>query len=222
MIMAKKNLIQNGKTKIGECYVESYCGRAETDPLDLTADEQSYYRDKYSPYLEKLNNRKYSKQKTIHELYEEKHPAEEILWFYIDGKLPDRTEIIDISKEYVNWKTMWGYTHGDKVHVLDMQVLFDKPNEYSEPIPRCVIREIWDYVDENGILVIGQEKAMIEAGLDLPDPSKKEDRKNNRVMKWSKICRMKFLELLHDHGYEVQNKLLLTRNKSKRTGWWDE
>ena len=219
--MADNNLVQNSKDNILESYWESYCGGAENDPMDLTADELIYYSDKYSQYIEELNNRKYSKPRTLQDLYDEKKPGEVIAWFYVNGEIPDRSEVIDIAKEFVQWMVMWGITHDNHVHILNMQVLFDEPNEFDDPIPRCVVHEVWDYVDENGVIVMGQEKAMEMAGLELYDPSKEEDRKNHRARTWSKICRMKFLELLHDHGYEVRNKLLLTRNKRKKTGWWD-
>lgn len=68
----------------------------------------------------------------------------------------------------------WSSKHGWHFHILDYAMHFD------ESTPHVHYSPLMDVKDKDGHFIIAQEKALREAGIELPDPSKPEGRYNNR------------------------------------------
>lgn len=169
--------------------------------------EIDFYKDRYSDMLTKQNekhikNRQYNRCKKMEEVYESNRykPTEEILQYGCVETInkPTEEDFEDMCVEYAEWLQEWSKEHGGHLQVLDLACHFD------ESTPHCHLRTIWDYEDEDGIIKIGQEKGMEQAGLSLPDPSKKAGRDNNRSMTFTALCREKWQDICEEHGYEVE------------------
>lgn len=105
-------------------------------------------------------------------------------------KLSEDLEAIEI--EYLKW-------HQERfpnVIVLSYGVHVD------EGLPHLHERHIYVH-HKDGHLEIGQERALEEMGVELPDPEKTRSRYNNRKITYTKICREKLIEIVKEYGYQV-------------------
>lgn len=186
------------------------CERYVGDEFDdfYTA-ELSYYAERYTPWLNMQNEkhieaRNYKRVKTIKDIYKNKNyePTETIGQYgslFTDLKdLPPDDEFLEMVKEYVDCIRYWSSKHGNHCVILDWAVHFD------ESTPHVQIREVWEYVDEDGIVKIGKDKGMEQAGIPLPDPNEKKGRFNNRQMTFTKECRETWQDICERHGYAVE------------------
>lgn len=92
--------------------------------------------------------------------------------------------------------------------------LLDAALHMDESTPHIHIRRVWIY-EENGINKIGQEKALKQAGIPLPDPSQPEGRYNNRKMVYDRMMREKFYELCEERGIEIDRTVQERRHLDK-------
>ena len=167
--------------------------------------ELEFYKNRYMDMLNIQNEkhrlaRNYSRVKSIEDIYNSKKycPTDEIVQYgHINGFLPNKEDFKNMIDEFVNWKINWSKNHGNHLHILSFSINLDKS-------PHCHIREIWDYIDEDGVVKIGQEKAMKQSGLKLPNPKEPESRYNNRSITFTKICREKWMNICEKYGYEVE------------------
>lgn len=72
-----------------------------------------------------------------------------------------------------------------------------------------------DVKDKDGHFIIAQEKALREAGIELPDPSKPEGRYNNRKIAFDKMRREMFQEICLKHGLKIEVEPRPQRQKHK-------
>lgn len=77
-------------------------------------------------------------------------------------------------------------------------------------------RRVWWYLDA-GIPCIGQEKALEQAGVPLPEPKKKPGKYNNLKMTFDAKMRKKAIELAEKHGFAIEKEPMqgATHNRSK-------
>ena len=148
--------------------VKSYCPG--------NGSELSFYKERYTEGLN-LQNEKYAKKgnydriRTIEEIYETKtkRPTEEILQYSKNGGVEIPKETYDsIIEAYVSKLNDWSQNHGNHFHILKYSTHYDEP----EGMTHTHLRTIWDYVDEDGVVRIGQEEGMKQSGLEIPDPTK--------------------------------------------------
>jgi hypothetical protein len=168
--------------------------------------EKYYYLDNYASMLAKQNekymaSRQYKRCKSIDDIYSSKRyqPTEEIIQY---GNMntknkPTKDDMQKMVGTYVLWLKDWSSNHGNHLHILDATIHMD------EASPHCHLRYIWDY-EKDGILTIGQEEAMKQAGLPLPNPKEEVGRHNNRNMEFTKMCRSKWQDICESYGYEVE------------------
>ena len=64
--------------------------------------------------------------------------------------------------------------------------------------------EVYDALNKYGELCPQQEKALEELGFELPDPTKKRSRFNNRKMCFDAECRKLFLDIGQKNGVELE------------------
>lgn len=88
--------------------------------------------------------------------------------------------------------------YGSHVHILDWALHLD------EVTPHVHVRQVYDATNQYGELCPMQDKALEELGFDLPDPSKKKGRYNNRKMTFDAECRKLFLEIAEKNGVMLE------------------
>lgn len=161
--------IDGSRTKLNVC--RTFC------PGDGT--ELSFYKTRYQKSLE-LQNERYRRKgnkdriRNMKQVYETKtkRPTEEILQYSRHGEIEIPKDVYDkIVETYVRKLQMWGFKNGGHFHVLKYSTHYD---EADCGMTHTHLRTIWDYEDEDGVIHIGQEKGMEQAGLDIPDEEKLE------------------------------------------------
>lgn len=92
----------------------------------------------------------------------------------------------------------WSAEHGNPFSVISEALHVDEQG--AAHVHRC---RVWHYQDGEQ-LRIGQERALEAAGVELPDPTKAPGRHNNRKMAFDKMAREMWLEVLQEHGIQVE------------------
>ncbi len=99
-------------------------------------------------------------------------------------------------------------------------LLLNRALHMDEAVPHIHVRRVWVYKDDDGILKIGQEKALEAAGIPLPHPDKPVDRYNNRKITYDRMMREKMEQLCEERGYELdmreESRKHLTISEYKR------
>jgi len=182
---------------------KSYC------PLD--GSELAFYEENYRASLDAQNEkyarkRNYDRIRSMEEVYQtkQKRPTEEIIQYSKHGGVDiPKSEYDGIVDDYIFKLNQWSKYHGNHFHVLKYSTHYD---EQDFGHTHTHLRTIWDYIDENGNVAIGQEKGMEQAGLSLPDPSKKVSKWNNRGITWTALQREMWEDTLLEHGYAVDKE----------------
>lgn len=91
-------------------------------------------------------------------------------------------------------------------------MLLDAYLHLDEASPHIQQRHVWTAQSENGTLIISQEKALAEMGIEPPEPEKKVSRNNNAKMTYTAMCRAKLIEIAREWDIEIEDK---PREKSK-------
>ncbi len=138
--------------------------------------ELEFYEERYRESLDLQNakyeaKRNYKRIRTMQEVHEckKKRPTEEILQYSKNGgvEIPKAT-YDSIVESYISKLNEWSKQHGNHFHVLKYTTHYDEPIGMTH----THVRTIWDYEDENGVICIGQEEGMKQAGLEIPNPEK--------------------------------------------------
>lgn len=110
----------------------------------------------------------------------------------------------------------------NQVSVEDLKAIFEDYIKYhKEHYPNCMIldatmhldeagphihwRKIWT-AHEDGMLVIGQNKALAEMGIERPEPEREESRYNNAKQTYTEQCRAKQIEIAMSYGYDIEEQ----------------
>lgn len=107
-------------------------------------------------------------------------------------------------EDFAREEQKWNEEHGTPFTILNRALHVDEP----DCPPHIHVRRAWHYRAEDGTLRLGQEKALAQAGIELPDPEKKEGRFNNRKMVYDAMMREKWLDVLERHGVQVEREPL--------------
>lgn len=114
----------------------------------------------------------------------------------IDGTV-DVNVLMDVAFEFFNTISE---RYGEHVHVLNWALHLD------ESTPHIHERHVFDVINKYGERQPKQEQALKELGFELPDPSKKEGKYNNRKMSYDAECRKLFIEICKKHGIEIEEE----------------
>ena len=179
---------------------------------DLEASEKAFYEKHYRQACD-LRNARY-----IHEGHKDRCKTPEDLW---KGRLTRPEELIlqvgdmyahvsaedlkVLAGEYIQEFNKWNNAHGNHGHILSMSLHTD------EKTPHVHIRRVWDY-EKNGVIELGQNKALEAAGILLPEPEKKASRFNNRKMIFDDMMRGKWQQICISHGLPIETE---PRHKSE-------
>lgn len=188
--------IDKDKSKDNKTFM--WCDGVET----FEEAEQKFYEEHFSKALEEQNERhrkarNYKRIKTMDEFRTNKNtcPEEVILqWGHFQDDL-DRTKFFDACDDYMEWEDE---TFGKHLKILDAALHKDEATEHLQ------YRRVWIYEDENGVEHVGQEEALKQMGFELPDPSNKKSRFNNRKMVFDKQCREKWMDICEQYGLDVE------------------
>ncbi len=90
--------------------------------------------------------------------------------------------------------------YGEHIHILNWALHLD------ESTPHIHERHVFDVINKYGERQPKQEQALKELGFELPDPSKKEGKYNNRKMSYDAECRKIFLDICNKHGIEIEEE----------------
>lgn len=170
------------------------------------------FEEAENKYYKKAFNKQWAD--TNYKYQQQRHPEkiktwEE--WSKQDRYLPEETvlqvgnmeqhcseqQLYNAVKRYLQKMQNWSKQHNNCFQLLDLGFHFD------EEVPHMHERKVWQYRNSDGTLCIGQEKALEQAGIPLPDPSKKKSRYNNRKMTFDKMAREMFLESCKEVGLDI-------------------
>lgn len=179
---------------------------------DLTFEqaELRYYEEHFGEQLRQTNERYKAnghpeRCKTMEEWKQARRnaPEESILQI---GKMEEhatREQLMACYEVYRERLEDWNQKHGNPFQTLSEALHADE-----EGAPHIHTRRVWAYKDDAGMERLGQEKALEAAGVELPDPSKPEGRRNNRKMTFDKMARTMWLDVIQEHGIEVEREAL--------------
>lgn len=112
----------------------------------------------------------------------------------------DADTLMACHHEYDRRLNAWNEEHGKPFTTLTFALHVD------EAVPHIQTRRVWHYTTDDGVMKIGQEKALAAAGVELPFPELPEGRKNNRKAAFDKMCRGMWLDILHEHGLDIERE----------------
>lgn len=169
--------------------------------------ELKYYKRFFSKQLQETNekyitNRHPERCKTMEQFIKLRQycPEETVIQI---GKMEQHIDLNTLKRAYIDYFNRmadWTTERGRPFQILNFAVHAD------EAVPHIQQRRVWQYTDENGILRVGQEKALEQAGVPLPDPDKPEGRRNNRKMTFDKMAREMWFEVCKEYGIKVERE----------------
>lgn len=176
----------------------------------LEATNQRYIENRHPERVKTMEQWKAPKRNAPEESIrqvgdKEQHIEPELLW--------------KIEQRYAKWQNEWNREHGDIFTVLTRALHTD------EATPHIQERKVWYYKDKKtGLLKIGQEKALEQAGVELPFPDKKLSRTNNRKITFDKICRDKWIDICEEFGLEIEREPVpdAKHNQTKEEYIWNK
>lgn len=187
---------------------------------DIERSERAWYDRTYGPAQEKINARYIRERhpdrcKSTDDLYSGKltRPEEMILQVGNKDVRADDQAFVDALNDYINRLDEWNQAHGDHMTILSMALHMD------ETTPHVHIRRVWDYQDRDGLTRLGQNKALEQAGVELPDPSKPVGRYNNRKMTFDREARAIWQEACRAHGLEIETEPVPDRRHQEKADY---
>ncbi len=170
----------------------------------FTEVEKGVYALLYKDYLEGQNARHLASRhkercRTMDDLRTSKMTCPEETVYQIgniDGTV-DYDVLLEIAAEF--FKTIQE-RYGEHVHILNWSLHLD------ETTPHIHERHVFDVINKYGERQPKQEQALKEMGFELPDPSKKAGKFNNRKMSYDAVCRKLFLEICNKHGLQIEEE----------------
>lgn len=129
-----------------------------------------------------------------------RYAPEEII--YQVGKVgdspKDEEKLMDC---YMDIMTFLGKSQ-EKLHyfILDAAIHCDE----KDGVMHLHVRRVWNYTDADGVTCIGQEKALEQAGIELPKPDEPVGRYNNRKMTFDAMMRETMMSLVEKHGFTIE------------------
>ncbi len=192
------------KSKDNEFFVMT---NAEGDIYnDISVEEGHllFYKDFYGATLEKQNQkhidrRQSGRVRTMEEwMKASQHKPVETIF-----QIGDKDSDIDVDAlkaaytEFSEWKEE---RFKENYRCISVSLHVD------EATPHIHEDGIWFWHDEDGLPVPGIKKAMAEAGVPLPDPTKPEGKDNYRKAVVDAECRAKWQEVCIAHGFDIETE----------------
>ncbi len=166
--------------------------------------ENLFYSVRYGEYVKAQNarnekNRHTERNRTTTDLLKDKRTCPEESIYQI-GNVDDHVDpdlLFQVVTDFFNELERRFGTH---VHILDWALHLD------EATPHIQERHVFDCKNSYGEICPQQEKALEELGFELPDPSKKQGRHNNRKMTFDSACRAMLFDIARNYGLNLEQE----------------
>ena len=204
--VANSEHIDAERTKLNvywDCY-QGYCLNGDTSErkMTFTEIEKAYYFEHYGDHVDAQNERNEKaghaeRNRTTDDVLKNNKtcPEESILQL---GNIDCSVTPDVLAKVVAEFFEEFEKRYGSHVHILDWALHLD------EATPHVHVRQVYDALNKYGELCPQQEKALEELGFELPDPTKKRSRFNNRKMCFDAECRKLFLDIGQKNGVEPE------------------
>lgn len=204
--VANSEHIDAERTKLNvywDCY-QGYCLNGDTSEMKMTFTEieKAYYFEHYGDHVDAQNERNEKaghaeRNRTTDDVLKNNKtcPEESILQL---GNIDCSVTPDVLAKVVAEFFEEFEKRYGSHVHILDWALHLD------EATPHVHVRQVYDALNKYGELCPQQEKALEELGFELPDPTKKRSRFNNRKMCFDAECRKLFLDIGQKNGVELE------------------
>ena len=204
--VANSEHIDAERTKLNvywDCY-QGYCLNGDTSErkMTFTEIEKAYYFEHYGDHVDAQNERNEKaghaeRNRTTDDVLKNNKtcPEESILQL---GNIDCSVTPDVLAKVVAEFFEEFEKRYGSHVHILDWALHLD------EATPHVHVRQAYDALNKYGELCPQQEKALEELGFELPDPTKKRSRFNNRKMCFDAECRKLFLDIGQKNGVELE------------------
>ncbi len=186
-----------------DCYQGYSFGESNREErMSFTQVESEYYYDHYWEYVQEQNRRNEEarhgeRNRSVEDLLKNNKtcPEESLLQL---GNIDQSVPASVLAKVVAEFFEEFERRYGSHVHILDWALHLD------EGTPHVHERHVFDAKNRYGELCPQQEKALEELGFELPDPTKKKGKYNNRKMSFDAECRRVFLEIAQRNGVQVE------------------
>ena len=190
-------------------YWDCYNGFRSLAKEELLADtfeevEEMFYSSQYRNHVESQNqrnekNRHPERNRTTSDLLKTKKTAPEETIFQIgtiDNHVPPEILLQVVTDFLVELDTRFG----KNVHILDWALHLD------EGTPHIHERHVFDCENSYGEVAPQQEKALEELGFELPDPTQKPSKINNRKKTFDSVCRVILFNITKKYGLDLEEE----------------
>ena len=172
--------------------------------LSFTEAENIFYQSFYGDYLDGQNERHITSRhkercRTMDQLRKDRRTCPEETIYQIGNK-DSHVDPEVLAKVAVDFFNEYQKRYGDHVHIINWSLHLD------ESTPHIHERHSFFVVNQYGERCPKQEQACKEMGFDLPDPSKKSGRYNNRKMSFDAEVRKLFIETCRRYGVEIDDE----------------
>lgn len=166
--------------------------------------EDLYYSARYRDHIEgqcarNEKNRHPERNRTTTDLRKNKKTCPEETLFQI-GTIDNHVSgevLVTVVGEFI---AEWQERFGDYVHVLNWSLHMD------EGTPHIHERHVFDCENQYGEIAPQQEKALEMLGFELPDPTKKPSKTNNRKVTFDSACRAMLFDICKKHGLQLEEE----------------
>lgn len=187
-------------------YDGTYNESMKDGKLSFDAAEKRFYTEVFYDQWQHTqqtyrNNRHASRCKSFEDWCSKNAPEEVILQIGDTDESVSKEDFKACVVEYNKHLKAWSEAHGEPFKILSIGIHND------EAVPHAHLRRVW-VADKNGLKTVGQNKALIQAGVELPNPDKPEGRYNNRKQTFDAEMRAKWLDICEAHGFKVEREAL--------------
>lgn len=185
-------------------YQGLYSHEEKEDKLSFEDAERLYYESAFTNQWEQTNER-YKRNghsercKSFEDWRSMKENLPEELCIQIGkkGASADADTLRVVLNDYLKSLNEWNKAHGSPFAILDYALHVD------EEVAHFQMRRVWQYT-EDGVLKVGQNKALEQAGVQLPDETKKRSRHNNRKQTFDREMRDMLLDICEKHNVPIE------------------
>lgn len=172
--------------------------------LSFTEAEKLFYENAYGDYLLNQNERHIASRhkercRTMDDIRENPKTCPEETIYQI-GNMDSHIDPDTFAKITVEFFNEHQKRYGKHVHILNWSLHLD------ESTPHIHERHVFDVINRYGERCPKQEQACKEMGFELPDPTAKQGRYNNRKMSYDRACRQLLLDICRSHGIEIEEE----------------
>ncbi len=166
--------------------------------------ERAFYAERYRGFCEAQHERNKktghsARDRTPEDLWKDKKtcPEESLIQIGTMERSVPPEVLTQIATEFFE---EFDRRFGGHIHILDWSLHLD------ESTPHIHERHVFDCENRYGEIAPQQEKALELLGFDLPDPSRKATKLNNRKMTFDATCRAMLFDICQQHGLHLDQE----------------